>query len=66
MLSEYVEGSSNNKAIEIFNGTGATVDLAAGGYQLEVYFNGSTTPAAPIALTGSVADGDVVHIRFTP
>ena len=43
LLSEYVEGSSNNKAIEIFNGTGATVDLAAGGYQLEVYFNGSAT-----------------------
>ena len=28
-ISEYVEGSSNNKAIEIFNGTGAPVDLTA-------------------------------------
>ena len=27
-ISEYVEGSSNNKAIELFNGTGAAVDLA--------------------------------------
>ena len=35
------------------------VDLAAGGYQLEVYFNGATTADAPIALTGTVADGDV-------
>ena len=42
-ISEYVEGSSNNKAVEIFNGTGAAVDLAAGGYQLEMYFNGPTT-----------------------
>ena len=27
-FSEYIEGSSNNKALEIFNGTGATVDLS--------------------------------------
>ncbi|NCC93256.1 MAG: hypothetical protein EOM10_08230, partial [Opitutae bacterium] len=26
-ISEYIEGSSNNKAIEIFNGTGSSVDL---------------------------------------
>ncbi|MFF0171980.1 lamin tail domain-containing protein [Micromonospora profundi] len=57
-ISEYVEGSSNNKAIELFNGTGAAIDLAAGGYQLQLYFNGSTT-ATTIALTGSVAAGDV-------
>ena len=35
-ISEYIEGSSNNKALEIFNGTGATIDLAAGGYKLEL------------------------------
>lgn len=56
-ISEYVEGSSNNKAIELFNGTGTAVDLTAGGYQLQLYFNGSTT-ATTIALTGSVAAGD--------
>ena len=27
-FSEYVEGSSNNKALEIYNGTGAPIDLA--------------------------------------
>ncbi|RKN44219.1 lamin tail domain-containing protein [Micromonospora endolithica] len=58
-ISEYVEGSSNNKAIELFNGTGAAVDLTAGGYQLQLYFNGATTPAASLALSGSVAAGDV-------
>jgi hypothetical protein len=31
--------TSNNKALEIFNGTGARVDLAAGGYQIEMAFN---------------------------
>jgi predicted extracellular nuclease len=58
-LSEYIEGSSNNKALEMFNGTGAPVDLAAGGYQIEMYFNGNTTAAGTVALTGTVADGDV-------
>ena len=42
-FSEYIEGSSNNKALEIFNGTGAPVNLATGGYTVQMYFNGSTT-----------------------
>jgi predicted extracellular nuclease len=58
-ISEYVEGSSNNKAIEIYNGTGAPVDLAAGGYLLQFYFNGATTAGTSVPLTGTVADGDV-------
>ncbi|HEU5111642.1 MAG TPA: lamin tail domain-containing protein, partial [Micromonosporaceae bacterium] len=58
-ISEYVEGSSNNKAIEIFNGTGTAVDLTAGGYVLQMYFNGATTAGLSINLAGSVANGDV-------
>jgi uncharacterized protein len=58
-ISEYVEGSSNNKAIEVYNGTGAAVDLAASGYLLQFYFNGATSPGGSVALTGTVADGDV-------
>ncbi|GIV78817.1 MAG: hypothetical protein KatS3mg050_3211 [Litorilinea sp.] len=58
-ISEYIEGSSNNKAIEIYNGTGVPVDLAAGNYSIQMYFNGSTSPGLTIALTGVVADGDV-------
>src|SRR5688572_17868920 len=42
-FSEYIEGSSNNKAIEIYNGTGAPVDLLTGNYVLQVHFNGSLT-----------------------
>ncbi|GAB7049858.1 lamin tail domain-containing protein [Catenuloplanes indicus] len=55
-ISEYIEGSSNNKAVEIFNGTGAAVDLSA--YALRMYFNGGTTFSS-VPLTGAVADGDV-------
>ncbi|MBY6159750.1 ExeM/NucH family extracellular endonuclease [Mameliella alba] len=58
-FSEYVEGSSNNKALEIYNGTGAPIDLAAAGYTVEFYFNGGTSPGTTISLTGTVAAGDV-------
>ena len=58
-FSEYVEGSNNNKALEIYNGTGAPVDLAAGNYTVEIYFNGNASPGTTIALGGTVADGDV-------
>src|SRR6476619_8319268 len=55
---EYVEGSSNNKALEIYNGTGATIDLGAAGYNVQVFTNGSPTGGSPIALTGTVTNGD--------
>ncbi|MBL9148785.1 MAG: lamin tail domain-containing protein [Phycisphaerae bacterium] len=58
-ISEYIEGSSNNKAIEIYNGTGAAVDLGAGGYKLLQYNNGSSTPNQTFNLTGVIANGDV-------
>ncbi|GAB4179479.1 MAG: ExeM/NucH family extracellular endonuclease [Roseiflexaceae bacterium] len=58
-ISEYIEGSSNNKAIEIYNGTGAAIDLAANAYSIQVFFNGATTANLTINLTGTVADGDV-------
>ena len=43
-FSEYIEGSGNNKAIEIFNGTGAAVDLA--NYKVKLFANGGTTPTS--------------------
>jgi predicted extracellular nuclease len=58
-FSEYIEGSSNNKALEIYNGTGASIDLAADVYNIQMYFNGSATAGLAINLIGSVANGDV-------
>jgi predicted extracellular nuclease len=57
-FSEYIEGSSNNKALEIANLTGGNVDLM-GNYSVEIYFNGSTSAGQTIGLTGSVANRDV-------
>ena len=58
-FSEYIEGSSNNKALEIYNGTGSSIDLAAGGYNIQMYSNGATTAGVTINLTGTVARCDV-------
>lgn len=61
-ISEYVEGSSNNKAIELFNGTSAAVDLSAGQYALRMYFNGSTSAGLTILLNGVVQPGQTFVI----
>jgi hypothetical protein len=55
-VSEYVEGSSSNKALEIFNGTSAALDLS--GCAIRSYINGSTT-ATTLTLTtaGTLAAG---------
>jgi len=58
-FSEYIEGSSNNKALEIYNGTGAAVNLVTDAYNVQMFFNGSASAALTINLTGTVADGDV-------
>ncbi|MEF3695371.1 MAG: chitobiase/beta-hexosaminidase C-terminal domain-containing protein [Candidatus Cloacimonadota bacterium] len=60
-FSEYVEGSSNNKAIEIFNGTGVTVDLST--VTVKLGSNGGTWSATNIiTLSGSLAHGEVYVI----
>ena len=58
-FSEYIEGTSNNKALEIYNGTGAPIDLTAGGYNVQMHFNGNPVATLTINLTGTVASGDV-------
>lgn len=59
-FSEYIEGSGNNKALEIYNPTGATVDLD--GYFVKVFNNGGTTPSNTLEMTGSLGAGDVYLI----
>ena len=43
--------------IEIFNGTGITVNLS--NYKLKIFSNGSTTPSCNLTLSGAVSSGNV-------
>ncbi|MDD3103182.1 MAG: chitobiase/beta-hexosaminidase C-terminal domain-containing protein [Candidatus Cloacimonetes bacterium] len=60
-FSEYIEGSSNNKALEIFNGTGATVDLSE--YSVKLGSNGNSWSATNfLEMEGTLADNSVYVI----
>ena len=50
-ISEYIEGSSLNKCIELYNPTSAAISLA--NYSLSVSFNGGSS-TSNISLTGSI------------
>ncbi|MBK9513852.1 MAG: lamin tail domain-containing protein [Flavobacteriales bacterium] len=61
IISEYVEGSSNNKYIELYNGTAAAINLAD--YELRLYANGAAVPGTTNALSGSLAAGATIVYR---
>jgi hypothetical protein len=64
IISEYIEGSSNNKAIEIYNGTGSSVDLSQ--YTLQKQTNGVGSWGGTLpALSGYLAHGDVYVIAHS-
>jgi len=54
-ISEYVEGTGNNKALELYNPTKDPIDL--GNYNLVRYSNGGFVPAA-VGLAGTIASKD--------
>jgi hypothetical protein len=59
--SEYYEGSyGNNKYVEIYNGTGAAVDLS--NYRVHRISNGGNWDEYIEVLSGTLADGDVFVI----
>lgn len=57
LISEYVEGSGNNKALEFYNPGETAISLD--GYRVDFYFNGSTASGRSISLAGEVAPGGV-------
>ncbi len=59
-ISEYVEGTSNNKAIEIANQTGRTITMSS--YSIRKQTNGSGNWSSDFYLSGSLGNGDVYVI----
>lgn len=60
-ISEYLEGSNSNKYIEIYNGTGASVNLAD--YRLRLYANGASSPTNDVLLSGTLPSGSTIVYR---
>jgi hypothetical protein len=60
IISEYIEGASNDKCIEIYNGTGAAINL--NGYSIRVYSNGSATVSATVALPNVILNNCDVYV----
>ncbi|WP_420826771.1 lamin tail domain-containing protein [Chengkuizengella sediminis] len=57
-FSEYIEGSSFNKSLEIYNGTGQDINLS--GYSIEL-----SNTSASINLSGILQNGDVFIISHS-
>lgn len=70
IISEYVEGSGNNKAIEIYNGTGESVSLDD--YVIRIAQNGNdfnlsdNNQGLYSKLSGSLANGETYVIISNP
>ena len=63
LISAYMEGTSFNKYLEIYNGTGASVNLS--GYTIHIYSNGSATVSSTIPLSGTVNNDSYLLIAHT-
>ena len=63
IISEYVEGTGYNKAIELFNPTSSDIDLSSENYVLGRYSNGGVSPTN-ISLTG-VIQSQSTHVIVT-
>ncbi len=55
LFSEYIEGSGNNKALEIANNTGSSISLSA--YTVKKQTNGAGSWSTGLALSGTLTTG---------
>jgi endonuclease I len=62
-ISEYIEGSGENKAIELANFTGSSINLSQ--YSLQRDANGGGSWSGTIALSGSLPTGEVYVVTKT-
>jgi len=64
LFSEYVEGSSYNKALEIYN-LGDSVDFDSDSYAIEIYTNGASSASYTLNLTGVISSNATFVIGNT-
>jgi uncharacterized repeat protein (TIGR02543 family) len=64
-ISEYIEGSGTTRAIEIYNNTGASVDLSD--YTITNYYNGNSTVSSSYiyTLSGTLQHGETYVLYHT-
>lgn len=72
IISQYYEGASYDKWVEIYNATDAAVDLGTAGYRLGLWSNASrelwksgTAASASVALTGTLPAGGSLLVSHT-
>ena len=61
-FSEYAEGSSYNKYVEIYNGSDSEVDLA--NYEIWKIANGGEWKESSLSLSGSIGAGEVFVVAY--
>ncbi|MBL4654191.1 MAG: lamin tail domain-containing protein [Bacteroidia bacterium] len=72
-FSEYIEGSSNNKVLEVFNPTSSTVDISAytfirqanGGNVYDYTYNGTIDPGDVYIIANSSANQTILDVADT-
>ncbi|GIQ57266.1 hypothetical protein Flavo103_04020 [Flavobacterium collinsii] len=66
LFSEYIEGSGNNKALELANNTGTTINLSA--YTIKKQTNGAGSWSTGLTLSGTLTTGSkfvIVHNQIS-
>ncbi len=61
-FSEYVEGSSNNKALELVNTSDTRISFSLGNYKIQIFSNGNLSPSASVTLSGKIDANSVFVI----
>ncbi|MCT4638064.1 MAG: lamin tail domain-containing protein [Bacteroidales bacterium] len=60
-ISEYLEGTGNNRAVELYNGTGKDIDLSK--YELKRDLNGNSDYKYDCRLSGTLASGGALTVK---
>ena len=63
IISEYVEGSGTNQAIELYNYGSTAIDIT--GWTIDIYLNGSTVVDRSITLSDTILPGDIFVLART-